>query len=553
MSNTKAIALKGHDLLLNSQLNKGTAFTAEERANLKLNGLLPPRIETLEEQAEQVYRRYSSIESNIEKSVYINDIHDTNQVLFYKVAADHLEEMLPIVYTPTIGEAVQKYSTLYKRPRGLYIPYTLKDNIEELLENYIGDRQYDIAVVSDSEGVLGIGDQGVGGLDICIGKLMVYTICAGIDPTKNVPIVLDVGTNNQELLNDPQYLGWRHPRVSEAEYDDFIKKFVDAFKKVMPKTFLHWEDFGRDNARKNLDIYRKELTSFNDDIQGTGAVALAAIMSAVKASGTPFNEHRIVIFGAGTAGAGIADQVYDAMLRSGVSEKDAKSKFYMIDRCGLLTDDMPDLLAFQRKYAQPKASVSNWTTCSNDMISLFDTVKNAKPTILIGCSTVTGAFNEPLIKEMYSNVKRPIIMPISNPTSKAEAHPKDLYKWTDGNALVATGSPFGKVEYNGKIINVSQCNNALAFPGIGLGIILANPKEVTENMLWRASKTLSEYPRDTDTSILPGFGKVKELSRKIAIDVAMQAVEDGVAAKQDFEEIVDSLIWTPEYPVFTAK
>ena len=553
MSNTKAIALKGHDLLLNSQLNKGTAFTAEERANLKLNGLLPPRIETLEEQAEQVYRRYSSIESNIEKSVYINDIHDTNQVLFYKVAADHLEEMLPIVYTPTIGEAVQKYSTLYKRPRGLYIPYTLKDNIEELLENYIGDRQYDIAVVSDSEGVLGIGDQGVGGLDICIGKLMVYTICAGIDPTKNVPIVLDVGTNNQELLNDPQYLGWRHPRVSEAEYDDFIKKFVDAFKKVMPKTFLHWEDFGRDNARKNLDIYRKELTSFNDDIQGTGAVALAAIMSAVKASGTPFNEHRIVIFGAGTAGAGIADQVYDAMLRSGVSEKDAKSKFYMIDRCGLLTDDMPDLLAFQRKYAQPKASVSNWTTCSNDMISLFDTVKNAKPTILIGCSTVTGAFNEPLIKEMYSNVKRPIIMPISNPTSKAEAHPKDLYKWTDGNALVATGSPFGKVEYNGKIINVSQCNNALAFPGIGLGIILANPKEVTENMLWRASKTLSEYPRDTDTSILPGFGKVKELSRKIAIDVAMQAVEDGVAEKQDFEEIVDSLIWTPEYPVFTAK
>ena len=546
-------SLSGSKLLVSPRLNKGTAFTVEERGKFGLLGKLPLHIETIEEQVDRIYAQYSQKESALQKNIFLNVVHDTNETLFYRLVSEHLEEMLPIIYTPTVGEAVQKFSLQLRRPRGLFISYPDRDRIEEILDNYI-DNNIDIIVATDGEGVLGIGDQGIGGMNISIAKLMVYTLCAGIHPFRTLPIQLDVGTNNPLLINDPMYLGWKHERIFGTEYDKFINKFVEAVKKKLPGTFLHWEDFGRDNARKNLDIYRNNICSFNDDIQGTGAVALAAVLAAIKSSGQPIEKHKIVIFGAGTAGAGIADQIYDAMCRHGMSKKDARNRFYLIDRDGLLTDDMPNLLSFQEEYAHSKEEVSCWDLEQSDKIMLKDVVRNVKPTVLIGCSTVTGAFNRDLIKEMYKHVKHPIIMPLSNPTSKAEAHPKNLYEWTDGNALIATGSPFGTVSYKEKDIRVSQCNNALIFPGIGLGVLISKAGKVTDNMLWVASRTLSEASpigADNTSPILPGFDNIDELSKKIATEVAKQAVADGVAGDIekdiDFEYKTVINTWEPKY------
>jgi len=541
----------GHDLLIECQLNKGTAFNKEERNQLGLEGLLPEQIETLNEQVDRVYIQYQQKNSPLQKNIFLNVLHDLNETLFFRLISDHLEEMMPIIYTPTMGEAVETYSSQLRRPRGLFISYKDKDRIEEILHNYFTD-DIKIMVVTDGEGVLGIGDQGVGGIDISIGKLAIYTLCAELDPFSTLPIQLDVGTNNQKLLNDPMYLGWRHERISGKKYDEFIKLFTDAVKKIFPDIFLHWEDFGRDNARKNLDLYHDEICSFNDDIQGTGAVALAAVLAGIKASGTPFKDQKVVIFGAGTAGVGIVDNIYDAMCRDGISPEDAAKKFYLIDREGLLIDDMINLMSFQKKYTRTRQDISSWNVKNSNNIQLSEVVANVGPTILIGCSTVAGAFTSEIIKDMARQTERPFILPLSNPTSKVEAHPSNIMEWTKGKALIATGSPFGNIDYNNESIRIAQCNNALIFPGLGLGIIASKAKIVTDNMIWIASKTLSEYPitESNYTPLLPNFDHVLDISYKIATKVAKQAIKDGVAGidkNDNLGYLIKLHSWQPEY------
>jgi malate dehydrogenase (oxaloacetate-decarboxylating) len=541
----------GIDVLKDPRLNKGTAFTKEERNHLRLEGLLPERIETLDEQTERAYAQYKQKNTPLQKNIFLNVLHDTNKTLFFRLISDHLVEMMPIIYTPTMGEAVETFSSQFRRPKGLFISYKDKDRMEEILDNYFCN-DIKVIVVTDGEGVLGIGDQGVGGIDISIGKLAIYTLCAQLDPFKTLPIQLDVGTNNTKLLNDPLYLGWKHKRISGREYDSFIKLFVNAVKKKFPGVFLHWEDFGRDNARKNLDLYHDEICSFNDDIQGTGAVALAAVLSGINDSGIPLKEQQIVVFGAGTAGVGITDNIFDAMCREGISPEEAVGKFYLIDREGLLIDDMKDLMSFQKKYARPRQEVSSWNVNNDNCITLEEVVRNISPTILIGCSTVTGAFTSDIIKEMARQTERPFILPLSNPTSKVEANPADIMKWTNGKALIATGSPFGSIDYDSKSIRIAQCNNALIFPGLGLGIVAAKAKTVTDNMIWIASKTLSEYPiKESEyTPLLPDFESVLDISNKIAVNVAEQAIRDGVAGI-DKNDNIDQLIklssWQPRY------
>ena len=552
-----ATKLSGIDILNDPRLNKGTSFTKEERTLRKLEGLLPERVETLKEQTERAYIQYKQKNTPLQKNIFLNVLHDTNETLFFRLISDHLDEMMPIIYTPTMGEAVETFSLQFRRPRGLFISYNDKDRIEEILDNHFSDN-IKIIVVTDGEGVLGIGDQGVGGIDISIGKLAIYTLCAQLDPFSTLPIQLDVGTNNSKLLNDPLYLGWRHKRISGKEYDDFIKLFVNAVKKKYPDVFLHWEDFGRDNARKNLDLYHDKICSFNDDIQGTGAVALAAVLSGIKASGIPLKKQRIVVFGAGTAGVGITDNIFDAMCREGIPPEEAAKKFYLIDREGLLIDDMKNLMSFQKKYTRNRQEVSSWKVNNNKSISLEEVVKNIGPSILIGCSTVAGAFTSDIIKEMARQTERPFILPLSNPTSKVEANPTDIMEWTNCKALIATGSPFGCIDYNNKSIRIAQCNNALIFPGLGLGIVAAKAKTVTDNMIWIASKTLSEYPikEAEHTPLLPDFESVLDISNKIAVNVAKQAIEDGVA-RIDKNDSIDELIklnsWQSRYVPITKE
>ena len=466
-------SLCGKPLLTTPQLNKGTAFTPEERHAFGLMGKLPSRVETLEEQVVRAYKQFKSYNSRLNGNIYLNSLLDSNQTLFYKLVSLYLSEMLPVIYTPIVGTAVKKFSQEFRHSRGLYVSYPDRDYISEILDNR-SHPEIDLIVVTDGEGVLGIGDQGVGGMDIPIAKLMVYTLCAGIDPTRTLPILLDVGTNNQELLEDPLYLGWRHKRLQGAEYDDFIQRFVHAVKEKFPNVFLHWEDFGRENARRNLERYRKELCTFNDDMQGTGAVTLAAILAGMKVNGESFKEQQIVIFGAGTAGTGIADQIYDAMKRQGLGEEEVRRRFWLIDKTGLLTTQS-NLTSFQVPYAQPMEALKHWDLQDPSHITLKEVIQEVKPTILIGCSSVAHAFTEDIIKEMASHVKRTIILPLSNPTEHCEAVPEDILKWTRGKVLLATGSPFEDVEYEGRNIRIAQCNNAFVFPGLGLGLIAKKP------------------------------------------------------------------------------
>ncbi|MBX9706028.1 MAG: NAD-dependent malic enzyme, partial [Gammaproteobacteria bacterium] len=467
---TITTSLAGKPLLSTPQLNKGTAFTYEERHAFNLLGKLPARIETLEEQVQRCYKQYSSYVTPLKRNVFLNELHDTNHVLFYRLLQQHLAEMLPTIYTPIVGTAVKEFSAEFRRPRGLYLSYQERDAMDEILDNR-SNPEIDLIVVTDGEGVLGIGDQGIGGMDIPIAKLMVYTLCGGIDPTRTLPILLDVGTNNEALLNDPLYLGWRHPRLEGQEYDDFIEKFVRSVNKKFPKVFLHWEDFGRNNARRNLERYQNTLCTFNDDMQGTGVVTLAALLAAVKVNHQSLKDQRIVVFGGGTAGTGISDQIVDALMREGLTKEEARAKFWMIDRAGLLTQDMKDLTPFQYVYARDAAELADWTLAHGSVVTLADVVHHIKPTVLIGCSAVAGAFNEAIIKEMASYQDKPIILALSNPTERAEAQPVDIYQWTDGRALLATGSPFDDVTFHGVQVRIAQCNNAFVFPGLGLGLI----------------------------------------------------------------------------------
>ncbi|EEL01151.1 NAD-dependent malic enzyme 2 [Bacillus cereus BDRD-ST26] len=544
--------LRGVEVLSTPLLNKGVAFTQEEREELGLKGLLPPAVLTLEEQARRAYEQFCSQPDDLLKNVYLTALHDRNEVLFYRILTDHLREMLPIVYTPTVGVAIQRYSHEYRKPRGVYLSINDPSGIEEAFANIGATAEnIDLVVVTDGEGILGIGDWGVGGINIAIGKLAVYTAAVGIDPSRVLPVILDVGTNREELLDNPFYIGNRHPRITGEAYDEFIDTFVQAVNKQFPKALLHWEDFSSRNARKILDKYRHDICTFNDDIQGTGAVSLAAVLSAVKASGVPLSEHRVVVFGAGTAGIGIADQVRDAMVRVGVSEEESYKRFWCIDRNGLVTDNMEDLLDFQIPYARKEAEVSEWK--QNGVIGLAEVVKHVKPTILIGTSTVAGAFKEEIIKEMASHVERPIILPMSNPTPLAEAKPADLIEWTEGRALVATGSPFEPVTYNGVTYVIGQSNNALIFPGLGLGTIVVRASVMTDGMFAAAAEAVASM---VDTSqpgapILPEVEELRNISEMVAIEVAKVAVAEGVARENlsdnDIKIAVKEAIWEPEY------
>ncbi|MEH7458393.1 NAD-dependent malic enzyme [Bacillus sp. JJ1127] len=549
---TLETTLRGGEVLATPLLNKGVAFTKEEREELGLKGLLPPAVLTLDEQARRAYEQFCSQPDDLLKNVYLTALHDRNEVLFYRLLTDHLREMLPIVYTPTVGVAIQRYSHEYRKPRGVYLSINDPSGIEEAFSNIGATAEnIDLVVVTDGEGILGIGDWGVGGINIAIGKLAVYTAAVGIDPSRVLPVILDVGTNREDLLNNPFYIGNRHPRVTGEAYDEFIDTFVQAVGNKFPKALLHWEDFSSRNARKILDKYRHDICTFNDDIQGTGAVSLAAVLSAVEASSVPLCEHRVVIFGSGTAGIGITDQVRDAMIRAGLSEKEANERFWCIDRNGLLTDNMEDLLDFQRPYARKESEVNQWK--QSEVIGLAEVVKHVRPTILIGTSTVAGAFTEEIVKEMASHVDRPIILPMSNPTPLAEAKPVDLIHWTEGRALVATGSPFEPVTYNGVTYVIGQSNNALIFPGLGLGTIVVRASVMTDGMFAAAAEAVASK---VDTSkpgapILPEVEELRNISEAVAIEVAKVAVAEGVAREKlddnDIKEAVKKAMWQPVY------
>lgn len=544
-------SLSGYDLLNTPKLNKGCAFTLEEREQFDLIGLLPHQVETLEQQTARMYMQYGEHQSNLGKNIYLNALHDYNETLFYKLVSQHLEEMLPVIYTPTVGEAVQRFSTEHRKPKGLYISYTDRHRIDELLEHRINPR-INLSVVTDGEAVLGIGDQGIGGINISIAKLMVYTLCGGINPNRVLPIQLDVGTNNEHLLNDPMYLGWRHERIQGQAYDDFIDQFVTAITKRFPHILLHWEDVGRANARRILTHYRDKICTINGDMQATGVVALATVLAGVMASDIPLKNHRIVLLGAGTAGVGIIEQIIDAMKRDGLSEAEALSRCWLVDRPGLLTDQV-ECLPFQTRFAHKHSELVNWSLQQDDKINLYDVIKNVKPTILIGCSTVTGAFNQEIVQLMHASTERPIIMPLSNPTSLSEASPEDLLRWTDGKAIIATGSPFGEVYYDGRRIRIAQSNNALAFPGIGLGTIAAKARHLTDDMLWAATQALAECSpvmHDKMASLLPKLSETHMVSYKVAVAVAETARQAGIAGvPQDvnLKQRIRRMMWEPRY------
>ncbi|WP_155894983.1 oxaloacetate-decarboxylating malate dehydrogenase [Bacillus sp. 123MFChir2] len=549
---TLETTLRGREVLATPLLNKGVAFSAEEREELGLKGLLPPAVLTLDEQALRAYEQFCSQPDDLLKNVYLTALHDRNEVLFYRILTDHLREMLPIVYTPTVGVAIQRYSHEYRKPRGVYLSVNDPNGIEEAFSNIGATAEnVDLVVVTDGEGILGIGDWGVGGINIAIGKLAVYTAAVGIDPSRVLPVILDVGTNNEDLLNNPFYIGNRHPRVTGEAYDTFIDLFVKAVCDKFPNALLHWEDFSTRNARKILNKYRDNVCTFNDDIQGTGAVSLAAVLSAVKASGVPLCEHRVVVFGAGTAGIGIADQVRDAMVRLGLSQDEANRRFWCIDRNGLLTDNMDDLLDFQRPYAREMSEVEQWK--QSETIGLAEVVKHVQPTILIGTSTVAGAFTEEIVKEMAAHVARPIILPMSNPTPLAEAKPVNLISWTEGRALVATGSPFEPVTYNGVTYVIGQSNNALIFPGLGLGTNVVRARVMTDGMFTAAAEAVASM---VDTSqpgapILPEVEELRNISEIVAVEVAKAAVAEGVAREvlndNDIKKAVKDAMWQPVY------
>ncbi len=524
--------LKGKALLVTYLLNKGTAFTSAERYALGLLGKLPSKIETLDEQIVRAYHQYKKYKSDLQKHIYLNNLHDKNEVLFYKLVSDHLVEMIPILYTPSVGQAVKAFSHEFRQPRGLFISYQDQDNMDLILENRTHP-ELAVIVVTDGERVLGIGDQGVGAMGIPIAKLMLYTICGGINPYHTLPIMLDVGTNNPKLLEDPLYLGWRHPRIQGKEYDQFIEKFVCAIQRHFPNTFLHWEDFGRDNARRILERYRDQLCTFNDDMQGTSIVAVSAVLTAMVRLQQKLAFQRIVVFGAGTAGVGIADRLVDSLKHQGVPEDAAIAQIWLIDRDGLLVRDMPNLMPFQLPYAREE----------KPGLSLAAVVKKIKPTILIGCSAVGGAFTEEIVREMALHTPRPVIFPLSNPTEQSEATPADLLKWTAGKALIATGSPFGDT--------CAQCNNAFSFPGVGLGLIASRAKCLTDNMLWVACEALSRAaPVGADAPLLPHLSEARSVAIKIAIAVVDKAREEGLARLDSnitSEEAVKKILWEPYY------
>jgi malate dehydrogenase (oxaloacetate-decarboxylating) len=544
------------DLLVHPALNKATAFTEEERSNRGLHGLLPPHVENIEEQVVRAYEAYKRKDDDLERHIYLRALQDTNEVLFYRLLLDHIEEMTPMVYTPVVAQACQQFSHIYRRPRGLFISYPLRDSMSKLLRNR-PNAYVDIIVVTDGERILGIGDQGAGGLGIPIGKLSLYTLIGGIRPERTLPIVLDVGTNNAERLNDPEYIGWRHERISGQEYFDFIDQFVQAVKEELPGACLQWEDFATPHARPILQRYRDQLLTFNDDIQGTSAVALGAIFSAVKVTGRSLKDQRIVMFGAGSAGIGVADGLREAMKGEGVSEQDSRRHFWMVDKDGLLHSGRKDLTPEQIVYAQPESRLSGWLPTANGRIGLADVIGKIEATILIGLSTVGGAFAETTVREMARKVQRPIIFPLSNPTVNSEATADDLIHWTDARALVATGSPFAPVSFGERNISIAQCNNVFIFPAIGLGVVASGARRITDNMMLAAARALaanSPALKDSSAPLLPPLTDIRRVAAQIAVAIGMQAQKDGVAPWLSEDELGQKVLaaqWTPSYSLIT--
>ncbi|AKG70686.1 MULTISPECIES: NAD-dependent malic enzyme [Serratia] len=535
-------------------LNKGSAFSEEERSNFNLHGLLPEAIETIEEQVERAYRQYQDFKNDNDKHIYLRNIQDTNETLFYRLLDSHLSEMMPIIYTPTVGEACEHFSDIYRRARGLFISYPNRDRIDDMLQNAT-KQNVKVIVVTDGERILGLGDQGIGGMGIPIGKLSLYTACGGISPAYTLPVVLDVGTNNPQRLNDPLYMGWRHPRISGDEYHAFVEEFIQAVKRRWPNVLLQFEDFAQNNATPLLNRYRDELCCFNDDIQGTAAVTLGSLIAASRAAGSQLRDQTVAFLGAGSAGCGIAEQIIAQMKSEGLSEEEARARVFMVDRFGLLTDKLPNLLDFQSKLVQKSASLQQWQV-ESDAISLLEVVRNAKPTVLIGVSGQPGLFTEELIREMHQHCPRPIVMPLSNPTSRVEARPEDIINWTDGAALVATGSPFSPVTYKDQLFPIAQCNNSYIFPGIGLGVLAAGAKRVTDAMLMAASRALADCsPLATDGhgALLPNIDDIQGVSKCIAMEVGKAAQLQGVAvvtSEEALSKAIEHNFWRPQYRIY---
>lgn len=548
MSETKT----GQNLLFDALRTKGTAFTHDERRRYKLLGLLPTAEKTTDQQVEHCWNEFSTRREGLDRHIYLRALQDRNEVLFYRVLRDHIAETMPIVYTPTVGEACQRFSEIYRRPRGLFVSYPDRAELREVLRNR-PRYDVDVIVVTDGQRILGLGDQGIGGMGIPIGKLSLYTLIGGIDPARTLPIVLDVGTDNVELLEDPQYLGWRHRRIADDEYYAFIDEFVAAVHEELPDVLLQWEDFATAHALPILERYRDKLLTFNDDIQGTAAVALGALHGAAKVAGRPLSQQQIVMLGAGSAGMGVLDMVQREMVAQGLSEADAAERIWVVDVVGLLTDDRTDLSDEQRKFAKPVGRVATWGLSGH--AQLADVVHNVDVGVLLGLSTASGAFTEEIVRELAAKTERPIIFPLSNPTSRAEAHPAELDMWTDGRALIATGSPFAPLHRDGVEHPIAQCNNVYIFPAMGLAVTAAQATRVTDEMMRVAAATLGDASPalvDPDQPLLPAWTDVPDVAIRIAHAVGLQAVADGVAPKRSAAELTERIAqvrWTPEYRI----
>jgi malate dehydrogenase (oxaloacetate-decarboxylating) len=545
-------ALTGERLLEYPLLNKGSAFSEAERRELGLLGLLPPHVATMEQQLARTYENFRRKGSDLERYIFLASLQDRNETLFYRLLQEHIREMSPIIYTPEVGEACENYSHIYRRARGLYISYPQRDDIETTLRN-ANHRHIRVIVVTDGERILGLGDLGLGGMGIPVGKLALYTLCAGIHPATTLPVMLDTGTNNPALLDDPLYLGWRHERVRGAEYDAFIDAFVQGVRHTFPDAVLQWEDFAKDNARRLLDRYQQNVRSFNDDIQGTGAVTLAGLLAAMDVVGSTLAEQRIVVLGAGSAATGICEQVVAAMVEEGMSQPDARATIWLVDSHGLVHNGRSDLDPSKRMYAQPYDRISGWGIATPGQFTLEDVVRAVHPTVLIGTAALPGAFSETIVREMARHTQRPIIFPLSNPTAKSEATPADLIAWTEGQAIVATGSPFADVTYGGRAFEVGQCNNMFIFPGVGLGVIASGARLVTNRMFVAAARALSACSparRSLSQALYPPLEEVRAVSQRVAMAVAAAAVDDGLAeplAPPDLDARIRETMWEPRY------
>ncbi|MBF7120117.1 malolactic enzyme [Pediococcus pentosaceus] len=539
---------KAMSILNNPYLNKGTAFTKEERDQLGLNGLIPPYIQTIDEQVEQVYAQFQTKANDLEKRLFLMQIFNENRVLFYKLFSQHVVEFMPIVYDPTIADTIENYSELYVQSQNAtFLSIDDPDMMEEALKNSAAGRDIRLIVVTDAEGILGIGDWGTNGVDISVGKLMVYTAAAGIDPSQVLPVVLDVGTNNQDLLKNPMYLGNRHERIKGDRYYDFVDKFVETAENLFPNMYLHFEDFGRDNAANILNKYKDRYVIFNDDIQGTGIITLAGILGALNISKQKITDQVYLSFGAGTAGAGILGRIYEEMIENGLSEEEAKKHFYMVDKQGLLFDDDETLTPEQKPFARKRSEFDN----ADELTDLLSVVKAVHPTIMVGTSTQPGSFTEEVVREMAAHTERPIIFPLSNPTKLAEAKAEDLLKWTDGRALIATGIPVGDIEHNGVTYQIGQANNALVYPGLGLGVIASTAKVLNDTMISKAAHSLGGIVDvgQPGAAVLPPVSKLSDFSNTVAKAIAQSAVDQGLTKEKidNVDQAVEDTRWNPEY------